>query len=150
MLAVVVRMKMRTQRKNRSDEIRGVRHQRELQRLMGRLDNQCGIIQRRFFPQRVIQQTMKWRSGIGPYFWRVPIYQPLLKLSIFVSPLHHFTFVLFAPHHFTMWTCVCIMCTISPYFFHHFSVPIHFTILPFHHVNLCVYSLRHFSISVSP
>ena len=38
------------------------------------------------------------------------------------------------------------MCNISPYTFHHRSVPIHFTISPFYHVNMGVYSLRHLAM----
>ena len=55
-------------------------------------------------------------------------------------------------NHFTitMWTSVCILCTISPYLFHHSSVPIQFTNSPFHHVNMGVYSMRHLAIFVSP
>ena len=57
---------------------------------------------------------------------------------VFYAPFHHtcFTITLYqsiSPYnHFTMWTWVCILCTISPYLFHHRSVPIHFTISPFH------------------
>ena len=57
---------------------------------------------------------------------------------VFYAPFHrtHFTIALYQSispsHHFTMWTWVCIMYPISPYLFHNSSVPIHFTISPFH------------------
>ena len=41
-----------------------------------------------------------------------------------VSPLYYFTFVLFAPHHFTLST--------------------------FHHVNMCMYYVHHFTILILP
>ena len=60
---------------------------------------------------------------------------------VFSSPFHHisFTIALYQPIspycHFTMLTWVCILCTISPYSFHHISVTIHFTISQFYHYS---------------
>ena len=122
-LAVMGQMKRKIKRINESYTRRGLRHRRELQWLVGRLDDERGIIQRKMFPQLVTQQTMKLRSGICPHCWREPRNKRLLKVSIIVSPLNHFTFVLFVRHQFTRY--------------------------PFHHVSMCVYSVHNFTILVS-
>ena len=62
------------------------------------------------------------RQFLHSHCCRGPRNQWLLKLSIVVSPLHHFTFVLFAPHYFTRSS--------------------------FHHVNMVVYSVHHFTIAL--
>ena len=115
-LAGMGQMKRKIKRINESYTRRGLRHRRELQWLVGRLDDERGIIQRKMFPQLVTQQTMKLRSGICPHCWREPRNKRLLKVSIIVSPLNHFTFVLFAPRHLTR--------------------------SPFSHVNMGVYSVN--------
>ena len=57
---------------------------------------------------------------------------------VFYAQFHHtrFTIALYQSispsNHLTMLTWVCILCSISPYLFHHSSVPIHFTISPLH------------------
>ena len=144
------------------------------------LDDHYGTIQWRFFSQQVIQQPMKWGGGIGPHRQRGPINQRLskrmLKMSLLfhhytisplyylhrtISPYLHFTMLTcvcimctispysfyhtYLPIHFTMWTWVCILCAIFPYLFHHSSVPIYFSISPFrtfHHYSKISYQLR--------
>ena len=72
----------------------------------------------------MIHKLMNWRSGVNVHSWRGSRNQRLLKVSIIVSPLHHFTFV--------------------------FSALKDFTISPFHYVSIGVYYLRHLTIFVLP
>ena len=58
----------------------------------------------------------------------------LHRCTIGVLPFHHNEMKVFLVHHFTISSCEhgCILYTIFPYWFHHSSVPIHFTTSSFH------------------
>ena len=122
-------------RRNWSYKIRGVWHQRELQRLVVCFDCQRGVIQRKLVPWRGIHQPINWRRGIGPRCCRGPRNRRLSKMSIIISPLHHFTCVFSAPHHFTIFTFHHVyMVVFYELFFHiRFTIALYQSILPYLH-----------------
>ena len=70
-----------------------------------------------------VQQLMEPRSSISLHRWRGPWQRGLTKVIITVSPFHHFTILR------------------RGYIFYFVS--------PFHHANLCVFSLHHSTIIIT-
>ena len=99
-------------------------NQRALQNLMFHLDNQCGIIQRLHVPLQGIYHPIKWRSVISPHLLMETRNRWLSNVRIIVLSLHHFTFVLSATHHFTIFS------------FHHVNMGI--LSAPFHHIRFTI------------
>ena len=151
----------RRQRRNVSIESIGrIRHQISLERIVERLDNQHGTAQRLLMQRRRMQHLMDSRSGLGPHHRRGAWKRGLTKVSRTISPFFHFSKRISPLVCFTISPCelVCILCTISPYLLHHFAITrwgyllLHHLTTVFHHATLwtCVYSLKNFTVFVSP
>ena len=149
----------RRQRINVSIESsRGIRHQSSLELLVGRLYNQHSTTQRLLMQRRRMQQLMDSRSDLGPHCWRGVWKRGLTKASITISPFQHFENRISPLVCFTISPCelVCILCTISAYLLHHFTITrwsfllLHHLTTVFNHFTMwtCVYSLQNCTVFV--
>ena len=119
----------------------GVWYWKVLEGLVGHLYYGRGTIQRILVPVLGTKQPIKWRIKIGPHCRRGARNRRLMKVSITVSPFRSF-----------------IICAVAPYLFYHFIIMRcscfllhHFIILPFHHVDMCVFSapFHHIRFTIS-
>ena len=131
----------------------GIRHQRVLERIVGQLDSQIDINQIWLMWIRRMYQLIESRSGLGPHSRREAWKRNLTKVSITVSPFYNFVKMIYLLLCFYISPCelVCIICIISPYLLHHFTIMRrrslllhHFTTV-FHNFTMwtCVYYLHH-------
>ena len=76
--------------------------------------------------RRQMQQLMGPRSGLGTHHRRWVQKRGLTKVSITVFPFCHFTRRIYPLFCFNISPCelVCIICTVSSYIIHHFTIMI--------------------------
>ena len=127
---------------------------------MGRSGNQHDTSHRLIMHRSQIQNLMESRIRIGTHRQRWVWKRGLAKASITVSQFFHFAKRISPLVCFKISPCeiVCVLCTISQYSLHLFTIMRwrysllhHFTTV-FHHFTVwtCVYSLHHCTILFSP